>query len=46
MIRIFCVFSSKKPRYSGTNYRNEVRRMSKIIFKEIQMKQLEKIKMY
>ncbi len=44
MIRGFCVFLSKKPRYNGTNDRNEVRRMSKIIFNEIQMKQLEKNK--
>ena len=41
----FCVFY-QKPRYNGINDRNEVRRMSKIIFNEIQMKQLEKIKMY
>lgn len=34
----------KKTRYNGTHYRNEVRRMSKIIFNEIQMKQLEKNK--
>lgn len=38
-----CIFI-KKPRYNGTNNRNEVRRMSKIIFNEIQIKQLEKNK--
>ncbi len=40
MIRFFLYFYQK----TGTNDRNEVRRMSKIIFNEIQMKQLEKNK--
>lgn len=38
------VFFIKKSRYYGTNDGNEVRKMSKFIFNEIQMKQLEKNK--
>lgn len=37
---ILCIFIEKPP-YNGTNDRDEVRRMSKIIFNEIQIKQLE-----
>ncbi|PEE40786.1 hypothetical protein COL91_26165 [Bacillus pseudomycoides] len=39
----FCVFALI-PRYNGNNDKSEVREMSKIIFNEIQMKQLEKNK--
>lgn len=38
----FCMLSHPFPGYNKTNDKDEVREMSKIIFNEIQMKQLEK----